>query len=120
MPGGAFQLAGLATMVLITRNVKNMRVIMMIVIVAISLIGMIMVYTVDNGHRWTRLAGLWLAAIFAADIPIALSLIASNVGGFTKKATTNAMFFVAYCVGNIIGPQFFYTNEAPRYPVSIF
>lgn len=50
-----------------------------------------MVYTVSNQHKWTRLAGLWLSAMFAADIPMALSLITSNVGGFTKKATVSGM-----------------------------
>ena len=90
----------------------------MITAVTLSLIGMIVVYTVSNEHKYTRLAGIWLSAIFAADIPLALSLITSNVGGFTKRATVSAMLFVAYCAGNIIGPQFFYTREKPRYPVS--
>ncbi len=118
MPGGGFQLSGLAFIAITTTYVKNSRLPCMIFLVVLSLIGMIMVYTIDDQHRYARLAGLWLAAIFAADIPLSLSLIASNCGGFTKKATVNAMFFVAYCTGNIIGPQFFYTREAPKYPVS--
>lgn len=118
MPGGGFQLTGLAFIAITTTYVRNSRLPCMIFLVCLSLIGMIMVYTIDNEHRYARLAGLWLAAIFGADIPLSLSLIASNCGGFTKKATVNAMFFVAYCTGNIIGPQFFYTREAPRYPVS--
>jgi hypothetical protein len=28
------------------------------------------------------------------------------------------MLFVAYCMGNIIGPQLFLTKEAPKYEVS--
>jgi hypothetical protein len=36
----------------------------------------------------------------------------------TKKATVSAMLFVAYCTGNIIGPQLFLTKEAPKYEVS--
>jgi hypothetical protein len=28
------------------------------------------------------------------------------------------MLFVAYCTGNIIGPQLFLTKEAPKYEVS--
>lgn len=91
----------------------------MILIVMSSLVGMIMVYTVSDEDKYTRLAGIWLSNIFAADIPMALSLITSNVGGFTKKATVSAMMFIGYCVGNIIGPQFFYASQAPKYPVSI-
>jgi len=119
MPGGAFQLGGLIFISLTSTYVKNSRVICMISMVTLSLIGMIIVYTVSNEHKYTRLAGIWLSAIFAADIPIALSLITSNVGGFTKRATVSAMLFIGYCAGNIIGPQFFYTREKPRYPVSL-
>ncbi|KAH7012470.1 uncharacterized protein B0I36DRAFT_369630 [Microdochium trichocladiopsis] len=39
----------------------------------------------------------------------------SNIGGFTKKTTSNAMIFIGYCAGNIIGPQLFFESEAPSY-----
>jgi hypothetical protein len=43
-------------------------------------------------------------------------MVSSNVAGYTKKAVTGATLFVAYCVGNIIGPQTFKDSEAPGYP----
>ncbi|CAI6101459.1 unnamed protein product [Clonostachys chloroleuca] len=39
-----------------------------------------------------------------------------NIRGFTKKTTVNAMIFIGYCVGNIVGPHLFVDNEAPSYP----
>lgn len=42
-----------------------------------------------------------------------------SFSGHTKKVTTNAMIFIAYCVSNIIGPQFFLSNQAPYYPLGI-
>jgi MFS transporter, ACS family, allantoate permease len=39
--------------------------------------------------------------------------------GHTKKVTTNALIFIAYCVSNIIAPQFFKANEAPLYPLGM-
>ena len=63
------------------------------------------------------MTGLCLGAVFAANIPLSLSLITSNVGGFTKKSTVSAMLFIAYCVGNIVGPQFYLTSEEPTYEV---
>lgn len=72
-------------------RVQNARVLLMISMISLSLIGMIMVYTISNENKFGRLAGIWLSAIFACDIPMALSLITSNVGGFTKKATVSAM-----------------------------
>lgn len=44
-----------------------------------------------------------------------LSLIATNVAGYTKKTTVAALYLIGYCVGNIIGPQVFRPKDAPRY-----
>ncbi len=45
-----------------------------------------------------------------------MSIYMANTSGHSKKITRNAIMFVAYCVGNIVGPQFFKTSEAPNYP----
>lgn len=39
----------------------------------------------------------------------------SNMGGYTKRVTATALVFLAYCVGNIIGPHAFLSSEAPVY-----
>jgi ACS family allantoate permease-like MFS transporter len=39
----------------------------------------------------------------------------ANTSGHSKKLTMNAVFFVSYCCGNIIGPQLFQANDAPDY-----
>ena len=44
-----------------------------------------------------------------------MSLITANTGGSTKRTTVNALFFISYCVGNIIGPFAFKSSEAPGY-----
>lgn len=40
---------------------------------------------------------------------------ASNVAGYTKRVTATAFVFLAYCIGNIIGPHAFLAEEAPVY-----
>ncbi|CAK7245112.1 MAG: hypothetical protein STHCBS139747_006681 [Sporothrix thermara] len=50
-----------------------------------------------------------------APYVLSTSLNISNVSGHTKKITANAMFFIGYCVGNIIGPQVFRASDAPDY-----
>jgi hypothetical protein len=42
-----------------------------------------------------------------------------HISGHTKKVTTNAMIFIAYCVSNIIAPQFFEAHQAPLYPLGM-
>ncbi|KAL2785343.1 major facilitator superfamily domain-containing protein [Aspergillus keveii] len=63
----------------------------------------------------SRYIGLILMAAYSASLPIIMAMISSNIGGFTKRSMVNAIFFVMYCVGNIIGPQLFFEHEAPRY-----
>lgn len=80
------------------------------------LIGCVLVYRCHNNGA--RLFGMFIFSAYAAGIPMTLSMISSNVAGFTKKATVSAMMFVAYCIGNIVGPFLFLSREAPAYKVS--
>ncbi len=54
---------------------------------------------------------------YSAAMPVTMAMITSNIGGFTKRSTVNAIYFVMYCAGNVIGPQLFFESEAPRYQV---
>ncbi|TKA82447.1 hypothetical protein B0A49_00046 [Cryomyces minteri] len=63
--------------------------------------------------------GIHLTACYTASFAICMSLITANTAGSTKRTTVNAMFFISFCVGNIIGPFAFKSTEAPRYPSGI-
>ena len=84
--------------------------------ISFSTAGMVMIYALPHHARNAKLSGFCLAMAFAANMPLCLSMVASNVGGFSKKATVNAMVFIAYCTGNIVRPQFYLTFEASLYP----
>lgn len=118
MPLGAAQLVFLLLTSGFATYVKQSRIFMMMLNALVSVIGMILIWKLDSHNRAGRMTGLCLGAVFAANIPLSLSLISSNVAGFTKKSTVSALMFVAYCVGNIVGPQFFIPSEKPGYPVS--
>ncbi|XWW94937.1 hypothetical protein V2A60_002887 [Cordyceps javanica] len=81
----------------------------------LSLVGAIMVRVIDPTHRWPRFVGYCILLGYCCSIPLTISLITSNTGGFTKKTTMNSMIFIAYCIGNIIGPQLFFARESPKY-----
>ncbi|KAJ5371514.1 uncharacterized protein N7496_007606 [Penicillium cataractarum] len=119
MPLGAAQLVFLLLTSGFATYVKQTRILMMILNALVSVIGMILIWKLDSHNRAGRMTGLCLGAVFAANIPLSLSLISSNVAGFTKKSTVSALMFVAYCVGNIVGPQFFIPSEKPGYPTGI-
>lgn len=120
MPIGAAQLVFLVLTSGFATLVRSSRILMMILNTAVSMIGMIMIWKLEEENRAGKMTGLCLGAVFAANIPLSLSLISSNVAGFTKKSTVSALMFVAYCLGNIVGPQFFLPTEKPGYPVSNF
>ncbi|KAI1207536.1 putative allantoate permease [Annulohypoxylon truncatum] len=61
------------------------------------------------------LFGYFLLSTGPAALPLLLSLIQSNYRGVTKKMTMTALLFIAYCTGNIVGPQLFISSEEPTY-----
>ncbi|KAJ5657298.1 uncharacterized protein N7484_000947 [Penicillium longicatenatum] len=119
MPTGAAQIVFLLLTSGFATFVRSSRIPMMILNCSVSVIGMALIWKLDDDNRTGRLTGLSLGAVFAVNIPLSLSLISSNVAGFTKKSTVSALMFIAYCVGNIVGPQFFLPAEKPSYPTGI-
>lgn len=45
---------------------------------------------------------------------MSLTMISSNVAGYTKKQLTAAVVFIGFCAGNVAGPQTFITSEARK------
>jgi Mn2+/Fe2+ NRAMP family transporter len=119
MPMGASQLVFLIITAGIATYVRSSRLICMSFNAIVSVIGIILIYTLDDSHRVVKLLGLALVAAFAVNIPLSLSIVTSNVAGATKRSTVSVSIFAAYCVGNIVGPQFFYASQEPKYSSGI-
>lgn len=62
--------------------------------------------------QWGRLVALWLCYFQGLGFSMSLTMVSSNIAGYTKKQLTGAVLFTGYCVGNIIGPQTFIDSEA--------
>ncbi|KAI1103739.1 MFS general substrate transporter [Jackrogersella minutella] len=56
-------------------------------------------------HAAAPVVGYTLTGTFGGVVSLIITIGMSNVAGHTKKSFTSATIFVAYCVGNIIGPQ---------------
>ncbi|KAL5335913.1 major facilitator superfamily domain-containing protein [Aspergillus crustosus] len=118
MPMGASQIVFLILSAAIATFIPHTRLLMMIFNTLVSMAGSILVWKLEADNQVGRMVGLTLGAVFAVNIPLSLSIISSNVAGFTKRSVISALMFVAYCVGNIVGPQLFITAEEPGYPVT--
>ncbi|PBK79473.1 MFS general substrate transporter [Armillaria gallica] len=111
-------------------RVRDISTFLIIPIVACPVVGSALIYSdVSNG---VKLFGYYLLAtgntsfLFPSTInllrgvgpgalPLSMSLMSANYKGVTKKMTMTALLFIAYCTGNIAGPQFFKSSESPHY-----
>lgn len=82
---------------------------------ATSMLGMLLIVCLPLANSNGRLAGYYLTQSSATAFVALLSLLSSNVAGYTKKTTVAAMYLIGYCIGNIVGPQTFVPKDAPHY-----
>ena len=68
-----------------------------------AIIGMLLIVALPLDNNGGRLAGYYLTQASPTPFVALLSLIATNVAGYTKKTTVAALYLIAYCIGNIIG-----------------
>ena len=78
----------------------------------VAILGMVLIVALPLSNNSGRLAGYYLTQASPTPFVALLSLISSNVAGYTKKTTVAAMYLIGYCVGNIIGT--YYQYNFPR------
>ncbi|KAI1361595.1 MFS general substrate transporter [Xylaria arbuscula] len=120
IPGNVIQVLSLLASGYISSRFPNMRCAVMLVgnLVCVAAGGALVGLPVGpdgTDNRWGRLVALWLCSFQSVGFSMSLTMVSSNVAGYTKKQLTGAILFVGYCVGNIIGPQTFIEKEAPLY-----
>ncbi|TAQ84342.1 hypothetical protein B7494_g7343 [Chlorociboria aeruginascens] len=116
IPGGAVQfLALIIGGWVCTKWPRNTRCATMLIANTICILGAGLLVGLPDGNKWGKLVGLWLCYFQGLGFSLSLTMVSSNVAGYTKKQLTGAVLFTGYCVGNIIGPQTFITKEAPGY-----
>ncbi|KAJ5093197.1 hypothetical protein N7456_009058 [Penicillium angulare] len=65
--------------------------------------------------KGAQLAGNYLTQVTGSALPIMYSLAGANVAGHTKKVSMNAILLMSFCLGNILGPLTFRTEDEPNY-----
>ncbi|KAI4804974.1 MFS general substrate transporter [Aureobasidium sp. EXF-8845] len=100
--------------------VPNIRCILWTLSSLPALAGAIMIHMLNTGsERDASLAGVYLMGFYNVPWVLMLSLQSSNTAGATKKSFVSVSVAVFYAVGNIIGPQFFISSQAPKYALGI-
>ncbi|KAK8125960.1 MFS general substrate transporter [Apiospora kogelbergensis] len=96
----------------------NIRIMMLIVCCLPVIAGCALIWRSEwSHHAAAPVIGYSITGTFGAVVSLIITLGMSNVAGHTKKSFTAATTFVAYCVGNIIGPQMIKSQTKPaHYP----
>jgi MFS transporter, ACS family, allantoate permease len=113
-PGGAVEVVALMFCGWLGDRLGN-RILVSMIGLSTALIGIILIVALPLSNNGGRLAGYYLTQASPTPFVAILSLIATNVAGYTKKTTIAALYLIGYCVGNIIGPQTFRPKDEPRY-----
>ncbi|KAL8632432.1 hypothetical protein Q9189_001807 [Teloschistes chrysophthalmus] len=100
----------------LSSRIPNIRIILLILCCLPVIAGCAMIWRSSWYHRApTPVAGYTIIGFFGPVVSLIISLGMANVAGATKKSATAAAIFVAYCVGNIIGPQLIKTPTLKRH-----
>lgn len=94
---------------------RQLNCLLIVAVVIPCVIGSAIIYCRTHIVLGVQLFGYFLLSTGPAAMPLAMSLVQANYRGVTKKMTVTAMLFLAYCAGNISGPHFFLSKEAPDY-----
>ncbi|KAF5023521.1 hypothetical protein F66182_4388 [Fusarium sp. NRRL 66182] len=117
IPMGAFQVFYILSGTFLASRIKNCRTIIMTVYLIPTMAGVCLIWKLDReNHKVGVLFGYYIIGSFVCSLVLAMQMPAGNLGGYTKRITASAMVFIAYCVGNVIGPHAFIGAEAPLYP----
>jgi ACS family allantoate permease-like MFS transporter len=114
IPGGAIEVIALVVAGWLGDKFRN-RLLICTWGLLISMMGMLLIICLDHSHDVGRLIGYYCTQASPTPFVALLSLVSTNIAGWTKKTTVAAMYLIGYCVGNIIGPQTFKSSDAPAY-----
>lgn len=96
IPGGAIQFLAILGGGIICSRWPNLRCPTMITANAICIIGAAMLVALPSSNKWGRLVGLWLCFFQGLGFSMSLTMVSSNVAGYTKKQLTGAVLFIGY------------------------
>lgn len=117
-PLGAISALGMTLLGWLCSRRRGLRIPSLVLCCLPVIAGYIIIWKSSWGHRPAApVVGYSLLGFFGPVVGLAVALGAGNVAGATKKSSTAAAVFVAYCVGNIVGPQLVRSEtKAEHYP----
>lgn len=118
-PLGALCLITILLTGFLSSRFRNIRIFLLIICCLPVIAGCAIIWRSKWTHRAAApVIGYSITGTFGAVVSLIITLGMSNVAGHTKKSFMAATIFVAYCVGNIVGPQLIKSQtKARHYPM---
>ncbi|KAL4879120.1 major facilitator superfamily domain-containing protein [Aspergillus karnatakaensis] len=91
------------------------RCILIFIAILFPMVSAICLWRLPQDNKVALLGPYYAFYSYWAPYTMTTSLPMANTSGHTKKVTLTTMFFLGYCVGNILGPQVFRDDDAPTY-----
>ncbi|KAH7137915.1 allantoate permease [Dendryphion nanum] len=115
---GLTAFVSLGTAAIVLSRTTNARAWISVLAYIPAALSSILLIALPWSNRWGLLVGIWIRS--TAGIPYAVVMIwaANCSAGHTKKTAVIALYHVGYGLGNILSPQLFQPQYAPRYIVT--
>ncbi|KAL1306187.1 hypothetical protein AAFC00_004289 [Neodothiora populina] len=105
-PIGGIAWLGILAAGFVPLYLRNTRIIILIICCLPVIAGCAMIWKPEwTHHAAAPVVGYSIIGFFGPVVSLVIALGMTNVAGATKKSFMSAAIFVAYCVGNIVGPQ---------------
>ncbi|KAJ5578651.1 uncharacterized protein N7459_007615 [Penicillium hispanicum] len=116
IPMGGFQVFWILSGTYLASRVRNLRTVVMFLYLLPTIVGVYLLWKISHDtNKIGVLFGYYIVGAYVCSLVLALQMPATNLGGYTKRSTSVALVFLAYCAGNVIGPHAFLASEAPIY-----
>ncbi|KAL2211706.1 MFS general substrate transporter [Sarocladium strictum] len=105
-PLGAICAVGIPLSGWLASRFRNIRIPLLLFCCLPVIAGFVIIWKSTWGHQPVApVVGYSMIGFFGPVVSLTVALGAANVAGETKKSFMASAVFVAYCVGNIVGPQ---------------
>ena len=115
-PLGAICAIGIPLSGYLASRFRNIRIPLLLLCCLPVIAGFVIIWKSEWGHRPVApVVGYSIIGFFGPVVSLTVALGAANVAGETKKSFMASAVFVAYCVGNIVGPQMIRTETKDQH-----
>jgi MFS transporter, ACS family, allantoate permease len=115
IPTGVLATAWQLLLAIPCSKIKHSRCAIIAIANIVPMISAVLMWQLPRSNKHGLPAAYYIFYTYWGPYVLSTSLPMGNTSGHSKKVAMNAIFFTAYCIGNIIGPQVFRRSDPPTH-----